>query len=143
VVEALLDAIGEGKQVAALVELKARFDEESNVEWARALERDGVHVVYGLPGLKVHCKTALVVRREGDAIGRYVHLATGNYNSVNAQLYTDIGTDLFNYLTGYSAKVDYRKLLVAPVDLRQNFERLIRREIEHQRNGERQRKSVG
>jgi polyphosphate kinase len=113
VVEALLDAIGEGKQVAALVELKARFDEESNVEWARALERDGVHVVYGLPGLKVHCKTALVVRREGDAIGRYVHLATGNYNSVNA------------------------------VDLRQNFERLIRREIEHQRNGERQRKSVG
>jgi polyphosphate kinase len=149
VVEALLDAIGEGKQVAALVELKARFDEESNIEWARALERDGVHVVYGLPGLKVHCKTALVVRREGDAIRRYVHLSTGNYNSVTAQLYTDIGmftcdeaigadcTDLFNYLTGYSAKVDYRKLLVAPVDLRQNFERLIRREIEHQRNGER------
>jgi polyphosphate kinase len=149
VVEALLDAIGEGKQVAALVELKARFDEESNIEWARALERDGVHVVYGLPGLKVHCKTALVVRREGDAIRRYVHLSTGNYNSVTAQLYTDIGmftcdeaigadcTDLFNYLTGYSAKVDYRKLLVAPVDMRQNFERLIRREIEHQRNGER------
>ena len=149
VVEALLDAIGEGKQVAALVELKARFDEESNIEWARALEHDGVHVVYGLPGLKVHCKTALVVRREGDAIRRYVHLSTGNYNSVTAQLYTDIGmftcdeaigadcTDLFNYLTGYSAKVDYRKLLVAPVDMRQNFERLIRREIEHQRNGER------
>ena len=100
-------------------------------------------------GLKVHCKTALVVRREGDAIRRYVHLSTGNYNSVTAQLYTDIGmftcdeaigadcTDLFNYLTGYSAKVDYRKLLVAPVDMRQNFERLIRREIEHQRNGER------
>jgi polyphosphate kinase len=149
VVEALLDAIGEGKQVAALVELKARFDEESNIEWARALEREGVHVVYGLLGLKVHCKTALVVRREGNAIRRYVHLSTGNYNSVTAQLYTDIGmftcdeaigadcTDLFNYLTGYSAKVDYRKLLVAPVDMRQNFERLIRREIEHQRNGER------
>ena len=126
VVEALLDAVGEGKQVAALVELKARFDEESNIEWARALEREGVHVVYGLLGLKVHCKTALVVRREGDAIRRYVHLSTGNYNSVTAQLYTDIGmftcdeaigadcTDLFNYLTGYSAKVDYRKLLVAP-----------------------------
>jgi len=149
VVEALLDAVGEGKQVAALVELKARFDEESNIEWARALEHDGVHVVYGLPGLKVHCKTALVVRREGDAIRRYVHLSTGNYNSVTAQLYTDIGmftcdeaigadcTDLFNYLTGYSAKVDYRKLLVAPVDMRRNLERLIRREIEHQRNGER------
>jgi polyphosphate kinase len=149
VVEALLDAAREGKQVAALVELKARFDEESNIEWARALEHEGVHVVYGLLGLKVHCKTALVVRREGDAIRRYVHLSTGNYNSVTAQLYTDIGmftcdeaigadcTDLFNYLTGYSAKVDYHKLLVAPVGLRQAFERLIRREIEHQRAGER------
>ena len=149
VVEALLDAVREGKQVAALVELKARFDEESNIEWARALEHEGAHVVYGLLGLKVHCKTALVVRREGDAIRRYVHLATGNYNSLTAQLYTDIGmftcdeaigadcTDLFNYLTGYSAKVDYRKLLVAPVALREAFERLIRREIEHQRSGER------
>jgi polyphosphate kinase len=149
VVEALLDAVGEGKQVAALVELKARFDEESNIEWARALESEGAHVVYGLLGLKVHCKAALVVRREGDAIRRYVHLSTGNYNSVTAQLYTDIGmftcdeaigadcTDLFNYLTGYSAKVDYRKLLVAPLGLRQAFERLIRREIEHQRAGER------
>ena len=149
VVEALLDAVGEGKQVAALVELKARFDEESNIEWARALESEGAHVVYGLLGLKVHCKAALVVRREGDAIRRYVHLSTGNYNAVTAQLYTDIGmftcdeaigadcTDLFNYLTGYSAKVDYRKLLVAPLGLRQAFERLIRREIEHQRAGER------
>jgi polyphosphate kinase len=147
VVEALLDAIREGKQVAVLVELKARFDEESNIEWARALEREGVHVVYGLLGLKVHCKTVLVVRREGEAIRRYVHLSTGNYNSVTAQLYTDIGmftcdeaigadcTDLFNYLTGYSAKVDYRKLLVAPVDMREHFERLVRREIDHQRNG--------
>ncbi len=149
VVEALLDAVGEGKQVAALVELKARFDEESNIEWAKALESEGAHVVYGLLGLKVHCKAALVVRREGDAIRRYVHLSTGNYNSVTAQLYTDIGmftcdeaigadcTDLFNYLTGYSAKVDYRKLMVAPLGLRQALERLIRREIEHQRAGER------
>jgi polyphosphate kinase len=149
VVEALLDAVEEGKQVAALVELKARFDEESNIEWARALESEGAHVVYGLLGLKVHCKAALVVRREGDAIRRYVHLSTGNYNSVTAQLYTDIGmftcdeaigadcTDLFNYLTGYSAKVDYRKLLVAPLGLRQALERLINREIELQRAGKR------
>jgi polyphosphate kinase len=149
VVEALLDAAREGKQVAALVELKARFDEESNIEWARALEHEGVHVVYGLPGLKVHCKTALVVRREGDAIRRYFHLSTGNYNSVTAQLYTDIGmfgceegiaadcSDLFNYLTGYSAKLNYRKLLVAPVALRQAFVRLIEREIDNQRAGQR------
>jgi polyphosphate kinase len=149
VVEALLAAAREGKQVAALVELKARFDEESNIEWARALEHEGVHVVYGLPGLKVHCKTALVVRREGSAIRRYLHLSTGNYNSVTAQLYTDIGmftcdeglaadcSDLFNYLTGYSAKADYGKLLVAPLGLRAAFERLIRREIDHQRGGHR------
>ena len=147
VVEALLDAIREGKQVAALVELKARFDEESNIEWARVLENEGVHVVYGLLSLKVHCKTALVVRREGDDIRRYVHLSTGNYNSLTAQLYTDVGmftcderigadcTDLFNYLTGYSAKVDYRTLLVSPVDLREHYEQLIRREIDHQHNG--------
>ena len=149
VVEALMEAIREGKQVAVLVELKARFDEESNIEWARALEHEGAHVVYGLLGLKVHCKTALVVRREGDAIRRYMHLSTGNYNALTAQLYTDIGmftcddaigadcTELFNYVTGYSAKVNYRKLLVSPVGLREHFERLIRREIEHQRNGER------
>ena len=126
VVEALLEANENGKQVAVLVELKARFDEESNIEWARALEAEGVHVVYGLLGLKTHSKIALVVRREGETIRRYVHLATGNYNPVTAQLYTDLGmftcdeaigadaTDLFNYLTGYSAKTDYRKLLVAP-----------------------------
>ena len=149
VVETLLEAIGNEKQVAALVELKARFDEESNIEWARALERDGVHVVYGLQGLKVHCKAALVVRQEGNLIRRYVHLSTGNYNSVTSQLYTDIGmftcdeeigadcTDLFNYLTGYSAKAEYRKLLVAPTNLRERLERLIKREIEHQRQGER------
>ncbi len=147
VVEALLEAIEEDKQVAVLVELKARFDEESNIEWARALESAGVHVVYGLVGLKIHCKTALVVRREGDRMVRYVHLSTGNYNAVTAHLYTDIGmfttdeeiaddvSDLFNYLTGYSAKSNYRKLIVAPVKLRSRFEELIAREIEHSKSG--------
>ena len=147
VVEALLDANARGKQVAALVELKARFDEESNIEWARALEREGVHVVYGLVGVKVHCKVAMVVRREGGKIRRYVHLSTGNYNAVTAHLYTDIGlftcdeeigaacTDLFNYLTGYSARNDYGKLLVAPVNMREKFEALIRREIDIARSG--------
>jgi polyphosphate kinase len=147
VVEALLEAVEEDKQVAALVELKARFDEESNIEWARALERSGVHVVYGLIGLKIHCKVALVVRREQDRIARYVHLSTGNYNAVTAHLYTDIGlftcdeavaddvSDLFNYLTGYSHKSDYLKLLVAPVNLRSKFEALIEREIKHARSG--------
>ena len=135
VVDALLEAVENGKQVAVLLELKARFDEESNIEWARKLEEYGVHVVYGLMGLKVHCKAALIVRKEGDLIRRYAHLSTGNYNSVTAQLYTDIGmltcdpaigadcTDLFNYLTGYSAKTSYRKLLVAPVTLRQGIKR--------------------
>ena len=143
VVEALLEAIENGKQVAVLVELKARFDEESNIEWARKLEREGVHVVYGLMNLKVHCKAALVVRQDKDRIRRYVHLSTGNYNTVTAQLYTDVGlltcddalaedcTDLFNYLTGYSAKIEYRKVLVAPVNLRGEIEQLIRREIDH------------
>ena len=147
VVEALLEAIEEGKQVAVLMELKARFDEESNIEWAKALERAGVHVVYGLVGLKIHCKVAIVVRKEKDAIRRYVHMATGNYNAVTAHLYTDLGlftsreeigsdvTDLFNYLTGYSAKRDYQKLLVAPVNLRERFEALIEREIAHQQAG--------
>src|SRR5271170_3178601 len=149
VVEALLEAIENDKQVAALVELKARFDEESNIEWARKLEREGVHVVYGLQNLKVHSKVALVVRQEGKVIRRYAHLSTGNYNSVTSQLYTDFGmftcdeeigadcTDLFNYLTGYSAKAEYRKLLVAPIDLRQHLEAMIQREIDHQRRGER------
>jgi len=147
VVAALLEANEEGKQVAVVVELKARFDEESNIEWARALEREGVHVVYGLVGLKVHSKVALVVRREGNEIRRYTHLSTGNYNAVTAHLYTDIGfftTDpqigeeashLFNKLTGYSAKTDYQKLLVAPINLRRRIEQMIVRETEHAKAG--------
>ncbi|MCU1274688.1 MAG: polyphosphate kinase 1 [Bryobacterales bacterium] len=149
VVEALLEAVKNGKQVAVVVELKARFDEESNIEWARALESEGVHVVYGLLGLKVHSKVALVVRREGDKIRRYLHLATGNYNPTTARLYTDMGlftcdpeigadaTAVFNYLTGYSDKNQFRKLLVAPINLRERLAELIRREIEHQRRGQR------
>jgi polyphosphate kinase len=143
IVEALLEAVEEDKQVAVLVELKARFDEESNIEWARALERAGAHVVYGLIGLKIHCKVALVVRREPDRIARYVHLSTGNYNAVTAHLYTDMGlftadpdiaddvSNLFNYLTGYAQKSDYRRLLVAPVNLRPRLDALIDREAKH------------
>ena len=147
IVEALVEAMENGKQVAVLVELKARFDEESNIEWARQLEKEGVHVVYGLLGLKVHGKATMVVRREGDTIRRYLHMATGNYTATTARLYTDLGfftadeqiasdvTDLFNYLTGYSAKSRYRKLLVAPVTLRARLNELIQREIEHQKAG--------
>jgi polyphosphate kinase len=147
IVQALLEAIENGKQVAVLLELKARFDEESNIEWARALEREGVHVVYGLVGLKVHCKIALIVRREHDGIRRYLHLGTGNYNVATARLYTDLSlftcdpdlgvdaTDLFNYLTGYSHKSDFRKLMVAPVGLRRSMTELIRREIAHGKRG--------
>ena len=149
IVEALLDAGQNGKQVAVLVELKARFDEESNIEWAQKLEREGVHVVYGLPGLKVHSKMAMVVRREGDTIRRYIHLGTGNYNPITARLYTDLGlftcnedigadvSDLFNHLTGYSAKKTYRKLLVAPQSLRSGLEQLIQNEVErHRKHGD-------
>ncbi|MGW8251783.1 MAG: polyphosphate kinase 1, partial [Anaerolineales bacterium] len=147
VVHTLLEAVENRKQVAVLMELKARFDEESNISWAKALEKAGVHVIYGLLGLKTHSKIALVVRKEGDGIRRYIHLGTGNYNAVTAQLYEDLGmftcdpeigadaTDLFNYLTGYSSKKDYRKLLVAPINLRQRMVELIRREVEHQKNG--------
>ncbi len=147
VVKALLEASENGKQVAVLVELKARFDEESNIGWAKALEREGVHVIYGLLGLKTHSKIALVVRREGEHIRRYIHLATGNYNAVTAQIYEDIGmftcdeeigadaTDLFNYLTGYSAKKDFRKLIVAPINLRSRITQMIEREIHHQTKG--------
>jgi polyphosphate kinase len=142
IVKTLLEARRDyGKQVAVLVELKARFDEESNISWARMLEQEGVHVTYGLVGLKTHCKIALVVRKEGENIRRYMHLGTGNYHHVTANLYEDMGlftadsdigadaSDLFNYLTGYSAKKEYRKLLIAPINLRQRFEQMIDREI--------------
>src|SRR5215470_11460747 len=147
IVAALLEAIEQGKQVSVLVELKARFDEESNIEWARTLEDAGVHVVYGLVGLKVHSKIALVVRREGNRIRRYVHLGTGNYNPTTARLYTDFGfltcneqiatdvTHFFNALTGYSRRNEPRELLVAPVNLRQRLEELTLREIALQEKG--------
>ncbi|MEK7723314.1 MAG: polyphosphate kinase 1, partial [Acidobacteriota bacterium] len=147
IVKALMRASENGKQVAALVELKARFDEENNIEWARRLENEGVHVIYGIRGLKTHSKVTLVVRREGEALKRYVHLATGNYNPTTSRIYTDIGlltsdeelgadaTDLFNFLTGYSQQMDYRKLLAAPVNLREKMIQLIRREAEIARNG--------
>lgn len=145
---ALMHAREAGKQVTVLVELKARFDEENNIIWARALERAGVHVVYGLPRLKTHAKLALVVRKESDGIRRYVHMGTGNYNASTARLYTDlsfltcrpdIGADvseLFNSLTGYSRQRHYRKLLVAPVGLREHMLQLINRETQlHQEHG--------
>ncbi|MCC6905601.1 MAG: polyphosphate kinase 1 [Anaerolineae bacterium] len=145
IVAALMEARDNGKQVAVLVELKARFDEENNIGWARELERVGVHVVYGLVGLKVHCKLCLVVRREEDGIRRYVHVSTGNYNRITARIYSDIGyftcdpdlgadlSDLFNVLTGYSRQNSYRKLLVAPTQMRKEILRRIEREIERQR----------
>src|SRR3954471_3718631 len=145
IVDALLSASQNGKQVAVMVELKARFDEESNIEWAQKLEREGVHVIYGLPGVKVHAKIAMVIRREGEMMRRYLHLGTGNYNPSTARIYTDLGlftcneeigadvSDLFNFLTGYSAKKSYRKLLVAPHSIRSGLERLIRAEIARQR----------
>jgi polyphosphate kinase len=141
IVHALIRAAENGKQVAVLVELKARFDEMNNINWARTLERAGVHVVYGLVGLKTHAKTTLIVRREPDGLVRYVHIGTGNYHSKTANLYTDIGlfscrpelgadlTDLFNYLTGYSRQSHYRKLLVAPAHMRTQFLERIEREI--------------
>jgi polyphosphate kinase len=147
VVRSLQEAQRNGKQVAVLVELKARFDEESNIGWARALEAEGVHVVYGLVGLKTHSKITLVVRREPGGLRRYLHLATGNYNAVTAGIYTDLGlftcdpemaedaTELFNTLTGYSTQRNYRSLLVAPGTMRQRVEALIEREIEHARAG--------
>lgn len=142
IVQALIRAAEQGKQVAALVELKARGDEAANIGWAKALEEAGVHVVYGLVGLKTHSKTALVVRQEGTGIRRYCHIGTGNYNSATARLYEDIGvlsandaigadlTDLFNYLTGYSRRVGYRELLVAPATLRSSILELVKRETE-------------
>ncbi len=147
VVDVLLEAAENGKQVAVLVELKARFDEESNIGWARKLEKEGVHVIYGLLGLKTHSKVALVVRKEGDGIRRYLHLATGNYNAITAGLYEDLGmftcdnaigadaSSMFNYLTGYSVVNEYTKLLVAPINLREKMQALINRETEHQQQG--------
>jgi polyphosphate kinase len=142
-----IKAAESGKQVAVLVELKARFDEENNIIWAKQLEEAGIHVVYGLVGLKTHAKMALVVRKEASGLRRYVHLGTGNYNPVTARIYTDVSfftcreditadaTEVFNYLTGYSTRETYRKLALAPVNLRQRLVSLIEREIEHARAG--------
>ncbi|MDW8147293.1 MAG: polyphosphate kinase 1 [Roseiflexaceae bacterium] len=147
IVKALMHAREQDKQVTVLVELKARFDEENNIIWAKQLERSGVHVVYGLVGLKTHAKLALIVRREHDGLRRYVHLGTGNYNATTARIYTDLGlltarpdiaadvSELFNHLTGYSRQRHYRKLLVAPVSMRECLERLIEREIGHAQAG--------
>jgi polyphosphate kinase len=147
IVNALVEAAENGKQVAALIELKARFDEENNIHWARNLERVGAHVVYGFPGLKVHAKVILVVRDEPDGIRRYVHFGTGNYNDKTAKIYTDLSlftcrpelgadvTHLFNRLTGFSKTTQYKELLVAPTTLRTGFVDLIEREIENAREG--------
>lgn len=147
VVESLLAAAEAGKQVAAMVELKARFDESNNLVWSRALERAGVHVTYGFPAMKTHCKLCLVVRKEQDGIRSYAHVATGNYNPSTARLYTDVGlftddpaitqdiTELFNFLTGFSKQEEYRKLLVAPISLRDQVIEKIHREIAHHRKG--------
>lgn len=144
---ALMAARDADTQIAVLVELKARFDEENNIEWARKLEESGVHVVYGLIGLKTHSKVLLIVRREPQGIVRYLHLGTGNYNAVTARLYTDFSlftsdpdlgadaTDLFNYLTGYSRQTRFRKMLIAPINLRQRIAQMILRETEHARAG--------
>jgi polyphosphate kinase len=148
IVTALISAAENGKQVTVLVELKARFDEENNINWARKLEQSGVHVVYGLVGLKTHSKVVLVVRREGERIQRYYHVGTGNYNPKTARVYTDLGllsarddigadiSDLFNYLTGYSQQQVYRQLLVAPLTLRQRLTTLIEQEIAFHQNGQ-------
>ena len=147
VVAALIRAAENGKQVMALVELKARFDEDNNIQWAKQLEASGVHVVYGVLGLKTHTKILLVVRKEKERLNSYVHIGTGNYNSKTSSLYTDIGlltarpefgadlVELFNYLTGFSKQQSFRRLLVAPVTLRSRMEGLIRREIDHVQAG--------
>src|SRR5437016_1642932 len=147
IAEILRQAGEQGKQVTVLIELKARFDEENNIEWAQRLERSGVHVVYGLVGLKTHCKLTLVVRHEGQNLRRYVHIATGNYNPTSSSTYTDLGlftankdigedaSEFFNYLTGYSQQKHYRKLLVSPVNLREKLTELIERETGHAKAG--------
>lgn len=154
IVEALSEARDEQTQVAVLVELKARFDEEPNISWARQLEARGVHVAYGIVGLKTHAKICLVVRREGPGLRRYVHMGTGNYNPKTARLYTDFsyftddplfgedGTDLFNHLTGYSEQEDYHELMVAPQNMRDGILRLIEEQAEKARNGEPTRVSI-
>lgn len=148
IIAALAQAAENGKQVSVLVELKARFDEENNIVWAKMLEKAGCHVIYGLVGLKTHCKITLVVRKEDDGIRRYVHLGTGNYNDSTAKLYTDCGlltcaeaigedaTAVFNMLSGYSEPKHWNKLVLAPLWLRDRVAELIRRETEHARNGE-------
>ncbi|MFA6235641.1 MAG: polyphosphate kinase 1 [Bacteroidota bacterium] len=147
IVKALARAALNGKQVTAFVELKARFDEENNIIWARQLEQAGVHVVYGIIGLKTHCKFALIVRREKTGLRTYVHLSTGNYNEITARLYTDFGvmtcrediafeaTGLFNYLTGYSHQTHWQKIIVAPISLRQKILALIQREMKNKKEG--------
>jgi polyphosphate kinase len=146
-IELLIEAAEAGKQVAVLVELKARFDERNNILWARRLESHGIHVVYGFPDLKTHAKLCLVVRQEPDGIQMYVHTATGNYNPETAKIYTDLGlftanpdvvadvADIFNYLTGYSSQTEFRRLLVAPIQLRTRLAELVGREAEHARAG--------
>ncbi|MGI8867140.1 MAG: polyphosphate kinase 1, partial [Rubrobacteraceae bacterium] len=148
IVEALSEARDELTQVAALVELKARFDEEPNITWAQQLEARGVHVAYGIVGLKTHAKICLVVRREGSGLRRYVHFGTGNYNPGTARIYTDFsyltddpklsedGSDLFNYLTGYSEQDEYQELLVAPLTLRDGISRMIQEQTERARAGD-------
>jgi polyphosphate kinase len=143
IVRDLISAAEQGKQVVVLVEIKARFDEEANIGWARKLEQAGAHVVYGLVGLKTHSKTSLVVRREGSNLRRYVHIGTGNYNAATARLYTDLGllscrpelgadvSDLFNVLTGLSRQQDFRRLIVAPMNLRNWILEMVQREIDH------------
>jgi polyphosphate kinase len=147
IIQALMDAVESGKQVAAVVELKARFDEENNITWARRLEEAGVHVVYGIPHLKVHAKLAMVVRSEGNELRRYVHVGTGNYNPQTARVYTDFGlltanpdiaadvADVFNTLTGFAQPKRWRKLLVAPTHMRDQLVDLIRREVAEARAG--------
>jgi polyphosphate kinase len=147
IVRDLISAAERGKQVVVLVEIKARFDEQANIDWARKLEQAGAHVVYGLVGLKTHSKTSLVVRREGSALRRYVHIGTGNYNPGTARLYTDLGllscrpelgadvSDLFNVLTGLSRQRDFRRLIVAPMNLRNWILSMIEREASHAREG--------
>jgi len=147
VVKALMEASMQGKEVTAVIELKATFDEESNMSWAHLLEQAGVNVVHGLPGLKTHCKVGMVVRDEKEGLRRYIHLATGNYNTVTSRMYEDLGmftcdeemgqdaTHLFDYLMGYPIAQEYQKFLVAPFDLRQRLEVLIRREMEYGKSG--------